>query len=75
MRTGERRGVAAVVDVRNLCRGEGDDLVAGVMAKEGVEVVEVSAGRASDDDFALNAGKLFAIIANRTRLSVFQSQP
>ncbi len=49
-RSGERGGVAAVVDARDLGGGEGDDLVVGVVAEHGVEVVEIATAGAHDDD-------------------------
>ena len=47
---GELGRVDAFVDVGDLCRSEGDHLIAGVVAKERVEVVEVPPGGAHDDD-------------------------
>ena len=48
VRTRERRRVAPVVDERDLGGGERDDVRAGVLAKHGVEVVEVAAGGSHD---------------------------
>ena len=42
--------IAAPVDVGDLRRGEGDHLVARVVAEHDVEVVEVTTGRTEDDD-------------------------
>ena len=47
---GQGRGILAAFDVRDLGGGEGDDLVVGIVAEEGVEVVEVAPGGAHDDD-------------------------
>jgi hypothetical protein len=50
---GERGRIDAAVDVRNLCRREGDDLVLRAVPIDDVEVVEVAAGCAGDDDTGL----------------------
>ena len=47
---GEDRGIVAAVDVGDLGRREGDDPVCRIAPEEGVEVVEVPAGCAEDDD-------------------------
>ena len=49
-RARQLRRVAAAVDVRDLGRGEGHDPARGVLAEDGVEVVEVAAGGSHDDD-------------------------
>ena len=50
---GEGGRVLAVVDVGDLRRGEGHDVVVLVVAEEGVEVVEVAPRGSDDDDVAL----------------------
>ena len=49
-RAGQAGGIAAAGDARDLRRREGDDLAGGIVAIDDVEVVEVAAGRAQDDD-------------------------
>jgi hypothetical protein len=49
-RAGQRRGVAAPRDVRDLGGGEGHHLHSGVVPEGDVEVVEVAPGRAQDQD-------------------------
>src|SRR6185503_14923217 len=53
---GELLRIGAVVDERDLRRGEGDDLVLGSAAVRHVEVVEVAACRAHDEDPSRHAG-------------------
>ena len=48
---GQDGRVFPAVDVGNLGGGEGDDLEIRIVAEVGVEVVEIAAGRAHDDDF------------------------
>jgi hypothetical protein len=43
-------GVAATVDVRDLSRGERDDVVLGVVPVDEVEVVEIPTGGPRDQD-------------------------
>jgi len=47
--TGQRRRIDAAVDVRDLRRGEGDDLVLRLVAVDKVEVVKVAPSGAGDD--------------------------
>src|SRR4029450_9383787 len=47
---GEAGWIPPIVDERDLCRGEGDDLVAAVAAVSDVEVVEVAPGGSPDED-------------------------
>jgi hypothetical protein len=47
---GELGRVHAAVDVRDLCRGERDDVVFVAVAVDDVEVVEVSSCGAGDED-------------------------
>src|ERR1019366_6461893 len=49
-RSGKGCGIAPSVNARDLRRGEGDDLVVGLVAENRVEVVEIAARRAQDDD-------------------------
>jgi len=49
-RAGERRRVDAVLDVRKLRRGERDDAELAAPAVDDVEVVEVAAGGAGDEN-------------------------
>lgn len=49
-RTGQHWRVTAVADAWNLRPREGDHLGAGIVAVDDVEVVEVAAGRANDDN-------------------------
>ncbi len=54
VRPGQLGGVAAAIDVRDLCRGECDDLVTGVAPEEGVEVVEIAPCGAHDQHTCLS---------------------
>jgi hypothetical protein len=48
--SGKLRRIAAIIDVGDLSRREGDHLMAGVVPEDDVEVVEVAAGGTEDDD-------------------------
>src|ERR1035441_5513111 len=54
-RSGEGCGIAPSVDARDLRRGEGDDPAVGLVPENRVEVVEIAARRAQDDDMPYGA--------------------
>src|SRR5262249_49762564 len=56
VRTRERGRVHTVVDERDLRGGERDDLGLGVVAIDGIEVVEVAAGGSHDQDATGHGG-------------------